>query len=97
MEPSERRRKALEELGILEEHKRVHRRTRPVSSFKMSVSDERGGRTKYFSCRRKKRYATHSEATRKAKRAGMKRGVKLRVYFCNFCGGFHLTKQPKLT
>jgi len=95
VEAVERRRKALDALGVYKERKHGKFRSRPFSSWLMNAQDEHPGKFKYFSCSRKVRYATQSEATRQARKAEKERGVEIRVYFCNFCNGYHLTKQMR--
>jgi len=46
-------------------------------------------RTQYRMCERKQRYRSESEATK----VGRRRGVRLRVYCCPLCDGYHLTKD----
>ena len=44
-------------------------------------------------CYRKNRYPTRGLAESEAGRIKGERGLALRVYYCGFCYGFHLTKQ----
>lgn len=44
------------------------------------------------SCSTKKRYPDEKVATKIANKKGYERGVKLRVYGCTLCGGWHMTK-----
>ncbi len=48
------------------------------------------GHSGYRKCARKKRYKLEDEARRKAKE------YKMNYYFCDLCGGYHLTKQEKI-
>ena len=45
------------------------------------------------SCYRKKRYLNEVLARQVARHAGIKRNVDLRVYGCELCGGYHITKS----
>lgn len=47
-------------------------------------------------CLKKKRYHNEYFAEKIAKRCMDERGVKLRVYWCSNCCGFHLTHQAEL-
>ena len=47
----------------------------------------------YSQCGKKKRYRTEYRAKEIARRRERSSGVLLRVYPCNFCAGFHLTKK----
>ena len=44
-------------------------------------------------CSRKKRYGTMHEAERYAAKYELRRGVRLRIYRCPVCGGYHLTHK----
>lgn len=44
-------------------------------------------------CASKKRYSEEKLARRVAEACKKDRGVRLRVYWCAHCGGYHLTKQ----
>ena len=46
-----------------------------------------------MACSRKKRYGTMSEAERYAAKYELRRGVRLRIYRCPVCGGYHLTHK----
>lgn len=46
-------------------------------------------------CSRKKRYSTEALAEKVARKVKYERGDDCRAYFCELCGGFHLTKKPK--
>jgi len=103
MEASERRRKALEALGVTDEasavpfhHIRHQERMRKVRTFvKEKDFEPQQKKREYWSCKKKMRYATHGLATIAAARAFRARGVRLRVYDCRYCGGYHLTKKTK--
>jgi hypothetical protein len=43
--------------------------------------------------RPKRLYATHAEAQESADYVWRKRGVRLRVYSCPYCAGYHLTSD----
>lgn len=49
------------------------------------------------SCHRKKRYWTEGFASAVAQRVLEKRGVRVRVYRCSFCLGFHLTHKVPIS
>lgn len=44
-------------------------------------------------CLRKKRYRTEGRAKKVKKWSEAEHGVKLRVYYCPHCFGYHLTKE----
>lgn len=44
-------------------------------------------------CTTKKRYDTEAIASKVAKRCWWRRKVRLRVYPCFECGGYHLTRR----
>lgn len=46
------------------------------------------------SCLSKRYYATQAQAGKAARHRHSNGGPKLRSYFCSYCGGHHLTKQP---
>lgn len=46
------------------------------------------------SCIKKQRYNTEEFANELIKE-GLERGTVLFTYFCNYCGGWHLTKKPR--
>ena len=52
----------------------------------MSGCNDRNGRSK-------RRYSTRQEAERHAEHALNTRGVRLRVYQCDCCWGYHLTSK----
>lgn len=41
------------------------------------------------SCTGKSRYASFSEARKKASRSGKRRSARFQVYHCRYCNGFH--------
>ena len=47
----------------------------------------------FMFCKRKKRYANQKQAEENRKWCEAKRGVPLRVMFCPYCNGYHLTKK----
>ena len=47
------------------------------------------------SCLSKTRYKTMDAADAKAKQCTEDRGTQLRAYFCENCGGWHLTKMTR--
>ena len=49
--------------------------------------------SRYWSCERKRAYSRHA-AKQAKKRALDKRGAKLWIYTCPFCGQLHLTHKP---
>lgn len=50
-------------------------------------------RDRYLFCKRKRRYRTQKEAEQKRRNCEEKRGYALRVLYCPFCHGWHLTKK----
>ena len=44
-------------------------------------------------CKRKKRYADQKQAEENRKWCEAKRGVPLRIMFCPYCNGYHLTRK----
>lgn len=44
-------------------------------------------------CHRKHRFWTATKAKQIAERCAKKRGVRLRIYQCPFCLGYHLTSM----
>lgn len=44
-------------------------------------------------CGRKIRYRDEHTANQYRKKCEKERGVKLDYYWCNFCGGYHLTSK----
>lgn len=101
MDAQERRKQALEALGVTEDvdttpfhHQRRDGRIRKVSThIQVRDFEKQQKKREYWSCRKKMRYTTHWLATIAAHRAFTERGVKLRVYDCRYCGGWHLTKN----
>ena len=98
MTPEERRRLALEALGVKEgTGRRKRRKVRPARSADAVVQprDYRPDAKKrsYWSCEKKMRYKTQADATMRADRFFRLRGTRLRVYYCDNCHGYHLTKQ----
>lgn len=47
------------------------------------------------SCYSKKRYSTEEYAQKLANKRAYERKVKLRVYGCHVCGGYHITSKDK--
>lgn len=72
------------------------KKTRPVSSFvpRKKTRNRSMSRSEYEQCGKKNRYKSESEAKKYAARLSQMRGYPIRVYFCKFCRGFHLTHQP---
>lgn len=52
-------------------------------------------KAKINGCTSKRRYPTRNLAETVGSIEKNKRGVSLRVYYCGFCYGFHLTKKKK--
>jgi hypothetical protein len=50
---------------------------------------------RFASCRNKKRYEKAKLAERSAKIVRIKESVKIRTYWCNICGGYHLTSKSQ--
>lgn len=52
-----------------------------------------------WSCFRKVRYDSEQRAERYRRKREQEGAEPLRVYFCDICGGYHLTKvsQPSVT
>ena len=100
MDNNERIKNALKVLG--KKHTRVikaskknstHQRkfsSRPVSAF---VDTRVHNKSSYYSCARKRRYHSASDAANAKHKALTERGTVLRVYQCRYCGGYHLTKK----
>ena len=60
--------------------------------------DEMAGlRARINGCFSKKRYSTRGLAEIVARRIEAETAVTLRVYYCGFCYGFHLTKRLRAT
>lgn len=51
------------------------------------------GREEYKFCKRKTRYPTEAKAKEMKRKCEEKRGVKLRVLYCPYCKGWHLTHK----
>ena len=97
MDSSERRQIALETLGVKGRVSRLAPKwSKPKHSVRSSFQlkhESENKRRSYFSCRKKIRYANQHEATVNAHKAENARGVRLRVYWCENCNGYHITKQ----
>jgi len=94
MTEQERLRAALEALGLGQQEEKVLHSKRRVLKVPEKMEDEEWSRKSiYFSCRKKKRYPSQHEAKVAASCCRNRRGVKLRVYPCEICGGWHLTKH----
>lgn len=101
MDSKERRRIALATLGVDRETVPFrkswlsqHKHFRKVSSVKHKFRCPPGKTREFYqSCRKKTRYPTQHEATKAARLAMTRRGVPLRVYWCFFCNGYHITKN----
>ena len=52
-------------------------------------------KTIYGKCLRKRRYGTLEVAEKECKRISKVSGIQFYVYWCKFCQGYHLTKQPR--
>lgn len=59
------------------------------SAYKHKTS----GREEYKFCKRKTRYPTEAKAKEVKRRCEEKRGVLLRVLYCPYCKGWHLTHK----
>lgn len=59
------------------------------SAYKHKTS----GREEYMFCKRKARYPTEAKAKEVKRRCEEKRGVRLRVLYCPYCKGWHLTHK----
>lgn len=99
MDAAERRQRALAALGVEpgaeQPKRRKARRPRKVSTIIMQNTDVVTRKKAYFSCEKKARYKSEGEAHKAANFAYSRRGVRLRAYYCNNCGGWHLTKQMR--
>lgn len=91
MDITERREIALAVLGTEGNPKPRNRSHRPLKTF-LKARPLMSKRREYFTCAKKARYKTQSDATRAANKAKTERGVLLRSYYCGNCKGFHLTK-----
>lgn len=101
MDSIERRKLALETLGLEGRVTRIAPKwlkpKRSVRSMFQLKHESSNKRRSYFSCRKKIRYNNQHEATVHAHKAEMARGVRLRVYWCQNCGGYHITKKMRRT
>lgn len=90
------------EVAVRKEHTNHDRRERYWKSLKRhnSVSDtskvgafsgKSTKRQEYMFCKRKHRYPDQKTAERNRKWCEEKRGIPLRVLYCPFCNGWHLT------
>jgi len=71
-------------------------RRRKMSSFiKMNDRGDVPLKERYRQCLKKARYRSEHEARLFANRGENKRGVRLRVYECPICGGWHITKRTE--
>lgn len=111
MEAVERRKKALEALGVTSERPRTAhsgpygarlRRggygkcPRPRKTGTKLMENEIGKRHMAWNmCGKKKRYRSQAEAHRMANAAFARRGTRLHCYFCGLCHGYHLTKRTQ--
>ncbi len=97
MDSLERRRLAIETLGLEGRVTRLapkwQKKTKTVRSTIQLKHATDNKKRSYFSCRKKIRYSTQHEATVHAHRAEAMRGTRLRVYWCENCNGYHITKQ----
>lgn len=86
--------KVLKGCHIKEPHKNINSRT--VSSIKEGSEKEvKHKKSLFFSCENKKRYKTQSEATRVSNFFKNRNDRDwTRVYYCNYCGFYHLTSKP---
>jgi len=71
------------------------RRTK-AGRFRCNTAHAEAGEV-YSQCKRKHRYRDENEARLQAKicQRRYKDGTTLRVYFCHFCCGWHITKSDK--
>ena len=53
--------------------------------------------SQYKACTSKLRYGDEFEANKAATQYTRQRGGQLRSYYCQICGGWHLTRQPLTT
>ena len=76
---------------------RKRRRERDRQQKRIALAEERiaAGEGDYAdaSCRRKISYDSEDDALHAALKAFAKRGVELRAYRCEICGGWHLTHR----
>lgn len=64
---------------------------RPLSSLKQPSETDHSA--EWRSCLRKTGFDSQRAAERFAEKAYVERGVRLRVYFCEHCRKYHLTKR----
>jgi len=66
---------------------------RKASSFvpKKTRGKRSMSRSEYRQCGKKIRYKTRTDANAAVRSCERARGTKLRVYFCDICGGYHIT------
>ena len=101
MDIEERIAKAREALGpgvkIVPKKKKKKEKTRPVAAFTPKSKKRRRdmNRSEYSQCGKKIRYRTHADAVKAMQACERARGQKLRVYSCQYCGGFHLSHSFK--
>lgn len=62
--------------------------------FAKHTQDVHGGIV-YWACKRKSRYPNQNTANRAAKKMTVRFGVKMFVYYCRYCEGYHLTKKEQ--
>lgn len=74
-----------------EEKGRGHskRNSREVNAFAAMGTQKQ----EFMFCKRKKRYSDQKQAEENRKWCEAKRGVPLRVMYCPYCNGYHLTKK----
>ena len=96
MDAADRRKQALEVLGVEAERQASVRHRPPRKIGTKLMPHEIGTRKqKYRMCESKKRYRSQSEAHRTANAIRQKRGTKLHCYYCGLCHGYHLTKRVR--
>lgn len=97
MDIEERIRRAKEVLGKTARiiGKKDRQKTRPVSEFvPRNRSKNRNMSQKEFSeCGKKTRYNSEADAKKYAARLSRLRGYGIRVYYCHWCNGFHMTHK----
>lgn len=72
------------------------KKTKPLSSFvpRKTKGRRNMSRSEYQQCGKKTRYKSEADARKYAARLSELRGYPIRVYYCHFCCGWHLTHQP---
>ena len=80
-------------------HAKLHRIGDPhletaAGRFSKHTRGAYGGEV-YWSCKRKSRYRTESDANRAARKMEVRYGKKMFSYYCKYCSGYHLTKKPR--